>query len=260
MRDPFEGLSEAGIIQTGADLNRVSVAFQPAHDAAIALILESAEQASVYAYGSVVTGQAVVGVSDVDLLVIGLGQSAAEAISQKLSTQFADLCRSVDVGAAAEGDFVGERDEAYGNRIFLRHYCVLLAGPDVHRPSEDFAGDRRAARSFNGDIGQHAQRWREALESGHELPGAIARRAARKSLLAVAGLVSVSDQTWTTDRETAAVRWGEIAVERQAGLAELLSWTSTEPDVSAETVHQVLDGTIAAIVTAFREQIGLWPQ
>jgi hypothetical protein len=38
----------------------------------------------------------------------------------------------------------------------------------------------------------------------------LGRRVARKTLLAVAGLVSVHDTTWTTDREGATQRWSVI--------------------------------------------------
>jgi hypothetical protein len=258
VRDPLEGLSESGTIRTGADIMRVPEAFRPVHQAAVALIHEREPSASLSAYGSVVTGQASVGVSDVDLLTIGLAPSDANQIGAELSTQFADICRGVEIGAAEGGDFVGDGDESYGNRVFLRHYCVLLAGPDVHRPQHDFAGDRRAARGFNGDIAQHARRWRNALDPGDEA-GLVAQRMARKSLLAVAGLVSIHDQTWTTDRETSADRWSEIAPEHHAGLARLMSWTSTPPDVPVETVRDVLDGTVEAVVSAFSELIGLWP-
>ena len=257
MRDPLEGLSESGIIRTGADITHVPTAFRPVHQAATAAVLRSAPSASVYAYGSVVTGQARVGTSDVDLLTIGLSARDANVIETELSTRFAKVCRGVEIGAAHSGDFVGESDESYGNRVFLRHYCVLLEGPDVHRPQHDFAGDRRAARGFNGDIGRHAQRWRTALDADDS--GSLAQRMARKSLLAVAGLVSIHDRTWTTDREASAARWGEIAPEHHAGLSQLASWASTRPDAAIETVRDALDETVAAIVTAFSELIGLWP-
>jgi hypothetical protein len=201
-------LSESGTIQTGADITHVAEAFRPVHQAATAMIYERDPSASVYAYGSVVTGQAKVGVSDVDLLTIGLLPSDANLIGAELSTRFANVCRGVEIGAAQGGDFVGENDESYGNRVFLRHYCVLLAGSDVHRPKHDLAGDRRAARGFNGDIAQHTRRWRNALDA-REDAGLLAQRMARKSLLAVAGLVSVHDHTWTTDREASAHRWSE---------------------------------------------------
>jgi uncharacterized protein len=258
VRDPLEGLSESGTIRTGADMRNVAEAFRPVHQAASAMIHERNISVSVYAYGSVVTGQAKVGVSDVDLLTIGLPPSDGNLIGAELSTRFANVCRGVEISAAEGGDFVGETDESYGNRVFLRHYCVLLAGSDAHRPKHDFVGDRRAARGFNGDIAQHVQRWRNALEAGEDA-GLVAQRMARKSLLAVAGLVSVHDHTWTTDRETSAHRWSQIEPAHHDGLAQLISWTSTRPAPQVDTVRDVLEGTVEPIVSVFSELIGLWP-
>jgi uncharacterized protein len=258
VRDPREGLSASGTIRTGADISRVAEPFRPVHQAAIAMILEREISVSVYAYGSVVTGQARAGVSDVDLLTIGLTSSDAGLIAAELSSRFADVCRSVEIGTAEGGDFTGENDESHGNRVFLRHYCVLLAGSDVHRPRHDFAGDRRAARGFNGDIAQHVRRWRTALDANEEL-GLLAQRMARKTLLAVAGLVSVHDRTWTTDRETSAHRWSDIEPAHRPGLAQLMSWASITPDPPVERVRDALDGTVEPIVSAFSDLIGLWP-
>lgn len=77
MRDPLERLSESDTIRTGADMRNVAEAFRPVHRAASAMIHERNISVSVYAYGSVITGQAKVGVSDVDLLTIGIPPSEA---------------------------------------------------------------------------------------------------------------------------------------------------------------------------------------
>lgn len=127
----------------------------------------------------------------------------------------------------------------------------------MHRPKHDFAGDRRAARGFNGDIGHHTRRWRTALGASED-PGRVAQRMARKSLLAVAGLVSIQDRTWTTDRETSAHRWGQFAPEHRTGLVQLISWTSITSEPPTDTVRAVLDETVDPIVSAFSELIGLW--
>ena len=82
---------------------------------------------------------------------------------------------------------------------------------------------------------------------------------AELSLLAVAGLASVHDHTWTADRETSAARWSEIVPEHRAGLAQLMSWTLIPPDPPVDTVRDVLDGTVEAIVSAFSGLIGVWP-
>jgi len=65
--------------------------------------------------------------------------------------------------------------------------------------------------------------------------GPLGVRVARKTLLAVAGLVSVHDRTWTTGRSRAVWRWSEL----DPALAD--------------------DGIIVAIVERFDSLIGLWP-
>jgi predicted nucleotidyltransferase len=84
-------MSEFGTIRTGADLSNVADTFRPVHEAASAMIHERGVSVSVYAYGSVVTGQAIVGVSDVDLLTIGLPSSDADLIGAEISTLSADV-------------------------------------------------------------------------------------------------------------------------------------------------------------------------
>jgi hypothetical protein len=61
----------------------------------------------------------------------------------------------VEVAAATSADLAGDTDAACGYRVFLRHYCVHLAGPDPSAGLPAFPADARAARGFNGDIGQH---------------------------------------------------------------------------------------------------------
>ena len=90
--------------------------------------------------------------SDVDLLTVGLSSDRAASIGRALSTDFSALCRSVEIAAAMEEDFQKADDEAYGGRVFLHHYCVRLAGPEIDRATSPFPGDQRAARGFNGDI------------------------------------------------------------------------------------------------------------
>ena len=93
--------------------------------------------------------------------------------------------------------------------------------------------------------------------AGEDLLGV---RAARKTLLAVAGLVSIRDQTWTTDRARAARRWGEIEPDLAAPLGALLSWATAERRPSSEEVQLALagDGVVAAVVDRFASLIGLW--
>ena len=265
VRDPGEGVAADGTITTSADRSLVPERFWPALHAAVAAIAATASDVpsapsapSVYVYGSVATGQARTARSDVDLLTVGLAPSRAAELGRELSRPFGGLCRGIEIAAMMPGDLAGETDEAYGNRVFLRHYCVHLAGHDHARGLPRFPADARAARGFNGDIGRHAARWRDALDAGDEAQP-LGRRLARKSLLTVAGLVSVHDATWTTDRALAADRWADIDPELRAALPELLAWSDGRVLPGRRDVQRMLDVAIARIVAAFADTIGLWP-
>jgi hypothetical protein len=254
--DPQEGVAADGTIVTGADRSRVPAPFEPLLADAVALAGECG--ASLYVYGSVANGTVRPGLSDVDLLSVGLADPPG--LGRVLSARYAELCRGVEVSAATAADLAGDYDAAYGWRVFLRHYCVHLTGPDPGAAFPAFPADARAARGFNGDIALHYQRWRQALGSGTAGEDLLGVRAARKTLLAVAGLVSIRDQTWTTDRARAARRWGEIEPDLAAPLGALLSWATGERRPSSEEVQLALagDGVVAAVVDRFASLIGLW--
>lgn len=110
---------------------------------------------------------------------------------------------------------------------------------------------------FNGDIAQHARRWRDDLDHRPDVP-ALGRRIARKSLLAVAGLVSMHDETWTTDRQYAATRWAKLNPRWAEELNVLAEWSHAGPVPDGASLRPMLDGVVAAIVRSFETAIGLW--
>ncbi len=252
MLDPEEGLNADGTIRTGVARDRVPAEFEPVLVAAVEALRELPdEHAELHLYGSVATGMARLGVSDVDMVAIGVPEGWARATSAALSARFVDLCRGVEIGQARPGDLRRDGDAAYGNRVFLRHYCVSFAGPDGLRSADGFRGDARAARGFNGDIGRCLDGWRS---------GADPRRVARKTLLALAGLISVHDRTWTTDRGTAARRWSELDPDRAQDIAGLLSWAEGHRVPSAAELAAALggNGVVTATVEKFAAAVGLW--
>jgi uncharacterized protein len=254
--DPEEGVAADGTIRTGAHRGRVPAAFEPVLADAVAFAHDSG--ASLYVYGSVANGTVRPGSSDVDLLSIGLEEAAV--LGQRLSAQYGDICRGVEVAATTAADFAGDTDAAYGFRVFLRHYCVHLEGPDPSTALRAFPADARAARGFNGDLGQHLRRWRQGLASGTVAADQLGIRVARKTLLAVAGLVSVHDHTWTTDRARAAQRWSDLEPDLAAQLGGLDSWARAEHHPGREEVARALadDGIVGAITERFGRLIGLW--
>ena len=258
MLDPREGVAPDGTITTGVGHEMVPDAYLPLLADALTAVVGTASGATLYLYGSVATGQAHRGRSDVDLLALALDRSTAAAISNTLSTRYRELCRGAELTAASRDDFTGDSDEAYGNRVFLRHYCVHLTGPDLAQRLPAFPADIRAARGFNGDLAQHAVLWRYAVDRGDEDPADLGRRIARKTLLATAGLVSIHDNTWTTDRERGADRWGDINPDLASNLDTLLGWSEGRRTPSRREIEVLLDTTVGRITDAFRQRIGLW--
>ena len=254
MRDPHEGISDNGAITTGIRRDRVPPAFEVVLAEAVG---EVPDQASLYLYGSVATGRARVPDSDVDLLGIGMSADVTRTLGVELSGRHRALCRDVAIAPARVDDFVGDGDEQYGNRVFLRHYCLHLVGPD-HREDRVFPADARAARGFNGDIARHLDRWRTML--GERDTGMLGSAVGRKTLLAVAGLVSIHDGIWTTDRARAAERWVEIAPKSSVGMRRLYDWATGGATATVAELDEALDGVVVEVVEAFTANIGLWQQ
>ena len=257
MADPAEGIAVDGTIRTGVDRRLVPVDFEPVLAAAVEAA--AIDHASLYVYGSVANGTVRPGSSDVDLLAIGMPSAAAAA--QRLSVRFEALCRGVEIASATVSDVDADTDAAYGFRVFLRHYCVHLAGMDLAAGLPHHPADARAARGFNGDIAQHWRRWQQALDSGTVADEVLGRRVGRKTLLAVAGLVSIHDHTWTTDRVRSAERWCEVEPTEAGALHQLVRWaTMVERPVRVDLRSALADGGIvSAIVDSFARDIGLWP-
>ena len=141
--------------------------------------------------------------------------------------------------------------------MFLRHYCVHLHGPIRNAGLGEYPADTRAARGFNGDVARHAERWRAALRSDDEA-AQIGRRAARKMLFALAGIVSIAGRTWTTDRALAVDRCGPRHPRWATEAETLAAWAAGDVAPDAPAVEHALDGVIAEIVDQFSELIGLW--
>lgn len=257
MADTLEGVAPDGTISTGARRDRVHATFEPVLRDAIQCM--STSYSSLYVYGSVANGTARTPTSDVDLLSIDLPD--APKLSDALTRRYADICRSVEVAAATADDLAGDSDGAYGNRVFLRHYCVHLAGPDPASELPAFPADARAARGFNGDLAHHVLRWRTSLEAQPDAAKVLGLRVARKTLLAVAGLVSVHDHGWTTDRAYAVSRWSDVEPRLSVELQRLHAWVAGKRDPSPDGVKAVLAerGVVDLIVERFADVVGLWP-
>ncbi|HZA03084.1 MAG TPA: nucleotidyltransferase domain-containing protein, partial [Propionibacteriaceae bacterium] len=104
MRDPGEGVAPDGTITTGVGRENVPDPYLPLLADAPAAVTGDVDDATVYLYGSVATGQARRRHSDVDLLAVELDRSAATAINTTLSARYRELCREVELATASRDD------------------------------------------------------------------------------------------------------------------------------------------------------------
>ena len=74
----------------------------------------------------------------------------------------------------------------------------------------------------------------------------------------MAGLVSVHDHTWTTDRASSARRWAEIESDLSADLERLVTWIDGGVAPSRPEVNRMLDGLVNELVRRFSSIVGLW--
>ena len=112
---------------------------------------------------------------------------------------------------------------------------------------------------------QHLQRWRAELDDPAVSTGPLAVRVARKTLLALAGLVSVHDRTWTTDRAKAAGRWSGVEPAYAAELARLLGWSAsarrpTGRRPERRDLERALrdDGVVGMVAARYGVLVGMW--
>ena len=218
-RDPAEGVSD-GYLVTGADPARIPAVYRPVLDDCVATVTAAFGDRldGLYLYGSIATGQARPPRSDVDLLALWrstVDSGEVAVVAAALSGRHGALVREVGLAQATPESMRLEADQA-----FLKHYCLPLAGRDIRPGLPRFRPSRALADGFNDDLPAVVRRLRSTVD---EAPDPAARlvatqKAARRLLLAVTTIESVSHATWSTDRATGAAlltrhhpQWTDLA-------------------------------------------------
>jgi hypothetical protein len=243
-RDPAEGVDAHGYLVTGAALAKVAPVYRPILDDCVSTLTATFADRldGLYLYGSVATGQARPPDSDLDLLALWtstVDDNLVRATATALSTRHSGAVREVGLARATLDSITEPAD-----RCFLKHYCVPLTGYDRRTDLAPCTPSRALADGFNGDV---VPALRSIVDDAVN-PAVAARKAARRLLLAVATVESVSHATWSTDRDTGAAlltrhhrEWTDVAanaVELAAGrgnpdgagdLVALADWLGRHP-------------------------------
>ncbi|MDI9109383.1 MULTISPECIES: nucleotidyltransferase domain-containing protein [Serratia] len=159
---------------------------------------------SIYLYGSVARGEAIPGVSDLDITLLLTKPADSEAL-QRLEAwrQAFQLEQRIvskvdfDIGSVDEA-LKPEHHDSWG--FWLKHHCRCLWGEDVSAAFPPFRPDRRMARAVNADLRCVLARYREQLLQARPEPDEkrLKREAARKLIRATNMLRAEGSAFWPT--------------------------------------------------------------
>jgi hypothetical protein len=241
--DPEEGLDPDGYLVTGVDRSRVPAAYEPALADAVTTLTGALGDLlhGLYLYGSVATGQAVPPASDVDLLAVSTAPIDPSVLSG-LSARHAGTTREVALAVMTPEQLHGDDDEGLGNRAFLKHYCVLLAGADARPDLPRYRPSRALVDGFAGDLTGAVEQWRSTSDG---------RRAARRLLLFAATSESLAHGGWTTDRATGAALVRRHHPEWTSEVDRALRWSAGAAADPGE-VSRFLDGFARWLLASHR--------
>ncbi|MCG7344923.1 nucleotidyltransferase domain-containing protein [Sporosarcina sp. ACRSL] len=199
------GLNGEGYIVSDVSMDKIADAYFPCiHESVKSLLkLFPSQLHSVYVYGSVARGDAVVVMSDLDLLVIFKDTLSAEELAavktfaSELSRKYDSLVREVGI-AVGEYDYVVNPANYY-EQAFLSELCVCVHGEDLRERFGPYRLTSEIAISFNGDIDQVLARTMKRLEAASiDECKTITQNFARKLIRTCYSMVMARSQIWTT--------------------------------------------------------------
>ena len=245
--DPDEGVGPNNIITTGVSAERISQEFVPVITRAVSsLVSLDKDIMAIYLYGSVATGRATVPTSDLDLLVVlndGRAEAKIRQLAAELSQSHRNIVREVAIATVVISDIWADTADGLGSRCFIKHYCVHLHGLGVHQGLQPCRATREVAWAFNHNVGESvtSAKARLAKAAGPSQVAEVCRSSARRVSLAATSLVSVAENTWTTDRQTAAKSITKLYPEWGSAAEIAVRWC-VAPSNSADEVREFLNG------------------
>ncbi|WP_214799852.1 nucleotidyltransferase domain-containing protein [Exiguobacterium sp. s50] len=149
------GTDEAGYVINQTDVIRIQPMFRPVLDAVIQLLREEFAEAlhSVYVYGSVGRGTAVVRRSDLDVTVIVKREVDVDVLKRRtmlLVQEHPEVVKiDYDIGLL---DTVLEPTNHVEWGFWLRHMCACVDGTDLSHRFPYMKPDERISRALNRDL------------------------------------------------------------------------------------------------------------
>ncbi|MEY9839807.1 nucleotidyltransferase [Streptacidiphilus sp. EB103A] len=246
-----EGLDDDGCIAREGSLRRVQGEFAPVVDFARQLIEENFDRGhrlhSAYLYGSIPRGNAVPGVSDLDLLLALRREptpddrAAADRLEAAIDEEFSQV-NGVGVLLFSTCTLLSEL-ERHDLGWFVACLCTPLLGDDLADELPRYRPTPLLARETNGDLGLALPRWRERREADHldeDRLRALSRGAARRIVRSGLTLVMPRWGGWTSDLTRSAEVFGRYYPERAAQM-RLAAATARTPTADPAVLAMLID-------------------
>ncbi|TWI33191.1 nucleotidyltransferase domain-containing protein [Paracoccus sulfuroxidans] len=195
---------------------------------------------SVYVYGSVAGGRAVVGRSDLDLTLVlsgppsDLDRSAIEGIRTKLEAAH-PIVTKVDFDIGLLQDVLSDK-VGLAWRYWLKHHCRCIAGQDLAEDIPLFRPSRALAMAVNGDFAEVLQRYHDALTRPQTEAASrrLVREASRKLIRSTNLLRTETDTDWPETLEDYLTRFQRL-YPTQGGELRYFYDQALTPDASADS-------------------------
>lgn len=237
------GLDENGYIMSDVHVDNINPIFLPCIHASIECLRKTfgPKLHSVYVYGSVARGDAVVAKSDLDLIAMFLSKLSSEQsaklkeLANKLSDKYRSLVRDVGI-AVAEYNYTIDPVNYYEN-AFLKELSVCVHGEDLGTQFGPYKLTSEIAIRFNGDIAAVLNRTLTRLQTASdEEVKKLTQNFARKLIRTYYSMVMLRSQIWTTKLEEQAEIFLRFFPEKAETVQTLLQWIEEIPSEREEVI------------------------
>lgn len=249
------GLDENGFIVSDVSLEKIDSTYMSCIRECVDSLKNLFHQQlhSIYVYGSVARGDAVVATSDLDIIAMFQSELSSSEVDDLrklaagLSQKYVDLVREVGI-AIAYYDYTVDPVNYYEN-AFLTELCVCVHGEDLGEKFGPYKLSPEIAIRFNGDIREVLTRTLTRIEtaSSEDLPKII-QGFARKIIRTYYSMVMVRSRIWTTRLHEQADIFLFYFPEKKPGISTLFNLIE-EPVMDREAVYELfkLEGEWASL-------------
>ena len=238
------GLDSNGYIVSEVHVDHIDAIYWPCIRDSIDRLekLFSERLMSVYIYGSVARGDAVIEKSDLDLLAMFDTTLSVDELTKlrklvaELSHDYQSLVREVGITFAYYDETMDPAN--YYENAFLKELCVCVSGEDVMKPFGPYPLIPEIPIQFNGDISEKSSRLLEKLEtSSEEEFQFVTQKIARKLIRTFYSMVMVRSQIWTSRIDEQAHVFLSHFPEKKTAVDTLLKWIAEPPTANDSTVQ-----------------------